>query len=226
MNFKKICAVIFIAASVIVTNFCLAKISADEAMKKLVEGNNRYVAGKMAQKDLGDARRKEVLTKGQHPFATIITCSDSRVPPEIIFDQGIGDIFIIRVAGNVVDTVSLGSIEYGVEHVGTPVLMILGHQSCGAVKAAVFSKEAPEGFIGEIVKKIKPAADKAKSSGKQGDEMLDIAIKENIHNVYKEILERSPVVKELVHKKKLKVVLGEYQLESGKVQIFDAGKDH
>src|SRR5512135_449398 len=111
----------------------------DESLQKLMDGNKRYVEGTPINKDLGDTKRKEIL-KGQHPFATVITCSDSRVPPEHIFDQGLGDIFVVRVAGNVVDSIALGSIEYGTEHVQTPLLVLLGHSDCGAVKATLGAK--------------------------------------------------------------------------------------
>lgn len=101
-----------------------------ESLTKLIDGNKRFMSGELAKKDIGENRRQE-LTKGQQPFATVLSCSDSRVAPEIIFDQGLGDIFIVRVAGNVVEPTTLGSIEYGVEHLHAPLLVILGHESCG-----------------------------------------------------------------------------------------------
>src|SRR4030067_3693685 len=104
-----------------------AGVSADEALKMLIDGNARFVSGKQEVKNLGDERRKE-LAKGQHPFATIISCSDSRVPPEHVFNQGLGDIFIVRVAGNVADPIELGSIEYGAEQLNVPLVVVLGHK--------------------------------------------------------------------------------------------------
>ena len=140
--------------------------SANEALQKLIDGNKRFVTGQFALKDLGDARREE-LVKGQKPFAVILTCSDSRVPPEHIFDQGLGDIFVVRNAGNVVDPVTLGSIEYAVEHLLAPLVVVLGHDYCGAVKAAVDGGEAP-GSIGAIIAKLLPSVEKAKATGQQG----------------------------------------------------------
>lgn len=206
------------------SSFVFAGSAGDEALQKLLDGNKRYVEGKFASKDLSDSRRTEILKGGQHPFATIISCSDSRVPPEHIFDQGLGDIFIIRVAGNVVDPIALGSIEYGVEHVHTPLLMILGHSDCGAVKATLGAKGEPEGNIGAIVKKIQPAVKKAKKKGGSNEEVLESAIKENIMNVYADVMMKSPVVKELVHEGKLKVVVAEYNLATGKVEMLDLPK--
>lgn len=205
------------------SGFLFAGSAGDEALQKLLDGNKRYVEGKFASKDLSDSRRTEILKGGQHPFATIISCSDSRVPPEHIFDQGLGDIFIVRVAGNVVDPIALGSIEYGVEHVHTPLLMILGHSDCGAVKATIGAKGEPEGNIGAIVKKIQPAVKKAKKKGGSNEEVLETAIKENIMNVYADVM-KSPIVKELVHEGKLKIVVAEYNLATGKVEMLDLPK--
>lgn len=131
-----------------------AALTPEEAMKKLQEGNERYVAGKSTQPNQSQARRQETA-KGQHPFATVLACSDSREPVEIIFDGGIGDIFVIRVAGNVVDTIEVGSIEYGVANLHTPVVLVLGHTHCGAVAAAV--KEVPvQGSIAPPGRKYPP----------------------------------------------------------------------
>lgn len=196
----------------------------DEALSKLTDGNKRFVSGEPAKKDIGDSRRKE-LTKGQHPFATVITCSDSRVAPELIFDQGLGDIFIIRVAGNVVEPTTLGSIEYGVEHLKTPLLVIMGHEYCGAVKATLDLKGRPDGNIGAILKKILPAANAAKKAGKDKDATLDLAIQENVKNTYKDIM-KSKIVKELVHEGKLKIVAAEYRLGNGQVEMIELESQH
>ena len=192
----------------------------DDSMAKLNAGNKRFVSGKLAKKDIGGKRRKE-LSKGQKPFAVVVTCSDSRVAPELLYDQGLGDIFVIRVAGNVVDPISLGSIEYAAEHLHAPLVVVLGHSSCGAVKAALEAKGEPEGNIGEIVKKIMPAVEKAKSAGKKDEaETLDLAVQENVKNVYAEIMAKSPVIKEMVESGKVKMAMGEYHLDTGKVQAI------
>jgi carbonic anhydrase len=195
-----------------------------DSLSKLMDGNTRFATGALGQKDLGEARRQE-LTKGQHPFATVLTCSDSRVAPEIIFDQGLGDIFIIRDAGNVVEPVTLGSIEYGVEHLHTPLLVILGHEKCGAVAAALDTKGEPEGNIGAILKKIMPAVKTAKKAGKDREGTLDLAIQENVRNTYKNVM-KSKVVSELVHEGKLRIIGAEYYLGTGKVEMVDLGSPH
>jgi len=197
----------------------------DEALTKLMDGNKNFVSGALSAKNVGDEARKE-LTKGQHPFATILTCSDSRVPPELIFDRGLGEIFIVRTAGNVVDPIAIGSIEYGVEHLHTPLLVIMGHQFCGAVKAAYDSHGEPEGNIGEILKKIMPAVEKARAGEGDDAAKLNAAVQENVSGVYKELITRSHIIGELVHEGKLKVVLAEYYLDSGKVELLEAGHHH
>jgi carbonic anhydrase len=191
----------------------------EDSLSKLQEGNKRFISGEPARKDIGDNRRQE-LTKGQHPFATVLSCSDSRVAPEIIFDQGLGDVFIVRVAGNVVEPTTLGSIEYGAEHLHTPLLVILGHESCGAVKATLEAKGKPEGNIGAILKKIMPAVNTAKKAKKDPAETLNIAVQENVKNTYKDIM-KSKIVRELVHDGKLKIVAAEYYLGTGKVELID-----
>jgi carbonic anhydrase len=129
-----------------------------------MEGNQRFVSGKITIKDIGPAKREDLAVNGQKPFAVIVSCSDSRVPPEILFDQALGDIFVVRVAGNVLDPVAMGSVEYGAEHLGCPLLVVMGHENCGAVKATVDGGEAP-GSISAIVDKIKPSVEKANRRG-------------------------------------------------------------
>ncbi|MGE5390395.1 MAG: carbonic anhydrase [Deltaproteobacteria bacterium] len=189
--------------------------SAEEAQKLLVEGNKRYTSGQLLKQDLGAAKREQLATKGQKPFAVVVTCSDSRVPAELLFDQGLGDIFVVRVAGNVMDQVTLGSVEYGVEHLHTPLLVVMGHEKCGAVKATVDGGEAP-GSIGAIVEKIKPSVEKAKADGVTGDALYEAAADENIKATIAEI-EKSPIVEELVHEGHLKIVGAKYHLSTGEV---------
>ena len=191
--------------------------TADEAWEELIKGNERYVAGESANKDIV-SRRNETVS-AQHPFVTVITCSDSRVCPELLFDQGIGDVFVIRTAGNVVDPIVLGSIEYGVEHLHTPLLIILGHQHCGAVTAAVEGEA--EGNIGTILDEIQPAVETANNTEKKGEELIEEAIDENIKLVIQNTLDGSPVVKELVEQGNLKIVGAKYFLDSGKVEIME-----
>ena len=195
----------------------------DEALQKLMDGNKRYVTGDLAEKDIGDTKRKE-LVKGQKPFAIVVTCSDSRVPPEILVDQGLGDIFIIRVAGNVVDPIALGSIEYAAEHLNAPLLFILGHTKCGAVTASLEAEGNTEGNIGAIVKKIMPAADAAKKKGGTKDEILETAIHENVKNVYKDSMNKSKIINHLASEGKLKIVGGCYDITTGNIEMIELPK--
>ena len=213
---------------VLLALFCLLAVSGlvfaghmsgDESLSKLLEGNKRFISGQLTTKDCSTEKRQE-LTRGQHPFATVLSCSDSRVAPEVIFDEGLGDVFIVRVAGNVVEPTTLGSIEYGAEHLHTPLLVILGHESCGAVKATLEAKGKPEGNIGAIIKKIMPAVNTAKKAKKGPDETLNLAVQENIKNTYKDIM-KSKIIRELVHEGKLKIVAAEYYLGTGKVELID-----
>jgi carbonic anhydrase len=223
MRLTKVIIGVFL--SVLLVGFVYAGLGqGDESLTKLLDGNKRFVSGELAKKDIGESRRQE-LTKGQSPFATVLSCSDSRVAPELIFDQGLGDIFIVRVAGNVVEKTTLGSIEYGVEHLHTPLLIILGHESCGAVKATLETKGKPEGNIGAILKKIMPAVNTAKKAKKDPKDTLDIAVQENVKNTYKDVM-KSKIVSELVHEGKLKVVAAEYYLGTGKVEMIDPASSH
>ncbi len=212
-------AALFIYSGIVFASSAGPGISPDEALKKLIDGNNRFVQSAQAQKDIGNNRRTE-LTKGQHPFAVILSCSDSRVPPEHIFDQGLGDIFVVRVAGNVADSIELGSVEYAAEHLGVPLILVLGHQSCGAVKATVDGGK-PEGNIESIVKKIAPAVKKARETVKEKDKLLDAAILENTKSTAKTLTKKSSIIKHLVEEKKVKIAAGVYNMATGKVELVE-----
>ena len=173
---------------------------ADEALKLLKEGNARFVKNKLCSKN-NYAKIRNTLAGGQKPFAIVLCCADSRVAPEIYFDQKLGDIFVIRNAGNVVDPVVLGSIEYGAEHLGSPLVVVVGHTSCGAVTAAVDGGEVPPN-IGAIVKKIKPAT-------KKGGTVNEVA-KVNAKNMAAKI-SRDEIIKHLG----TKVVAAVYDIKSG-----------
>lgn len=188
-------------------------VDADTALTLLKEGNTRFVNEKYSKVHVDKAYRKE-LAKGQHPFAVIVTCSDSRVSPEILFDQGLGDIFVIRTAGEVVDRLELGSIEYAVEHLGANLIVVLGHDACGAVKAAVAGGDIPKN-ISYITDLIRPAVDKAK--GEKGD-LLTNAIENNVELVMKTILEESKL--ELEKSSTVKVVGGVYNFDTNKVNFL------
>jgi carbonic anhydrase len=187
----------------------------DAALAALKAGNARYVSGDTSEIDTSVDKRKS-LSEGQEPFAVIVGCSDSRVPPELLFDQGLGDIFVVRVAGNVVDPVVLGSVEYAVEHLHSPLVVVMGHQGCGAVKAAVDGGEQP-GDIGSIIALIEPSVQKAQAEGVTGDAEVEKVTELNVQSSMAAI-NASPVVSHLVHDGKLKVVGAEYQLVSGVVK--------
>jgi len=196
---------------------------AGETLSKLMNGNQHFVSGQPAQKDIGTIRRTE-LVKGQTPSAVVLSCSDSRVPPELIFNQGLGDIFVVRVAGNVADPVALGSIEYAVEHLHVPLIIVMGHDRCDAV-AATLKGGKPEGNIRAIVRKIAPAVKKAKISGKKGDALLDAAVIENVWTVTADLARESKIVKHLMNEGKLRIVAAKYSLETGKVELLEPAKN-
>ncbi len=205
--------VVFFNASV------FAEAVSDEPLGKLMQGNSRYTSGQTAKKNSGDVYRKE-LAKGQHPYAVVVTCSDSRVAPEIIFDEDLGKIFVVRTAGNVVDDIALGSIEYGVEHLHSPLVVILGHENCGAVKAAVELKGEPEGNIGTILKKILPSVEKAKTSIKPGEDLYYLSTIENIRSMAREIGTKSPIIAHSIHEGKVALIGAFYSISSGKVETI------
>jgi carbonic anhydrase len=194
-------------------------ISADEAMRVLKAGNARYVEGKPQHPHQDRARRALTAAQGQHPLATMLTCSDSRVPAEIIFDQGIGDIFVVRVAGNVAATDEIGSIEYAVDHLAVPVVMVLGHSQCGAVTAVVENSKLPPN-IASLVAPIKPAVDKAREANPEAakDVLLNAAITDNVWQAIDDMLRQSPIIREKVRDNQVQAVGALYDLDSGQVQ--------
>jgi len=186
----------------------------DAALQKLMEGNQRFVDHQPQYPDQTALRLQEVA-QAQHPFATILSCADSRVPAEIVFDQGIGDIFDVRIAGNIATHEAIGSIEYAVVLLGSPLLMVMGHERCGAVTAAV-QNESLLGDIGTFVKAIKPALKKVEN---QPGDAVENAVVANVQYQI-ERLKRSPLLTEQVRSGKLKIVGGRYDLDTGKVSIL------
>jgi carbonic anhydrase len=191
--------------------------SAAEALKMLLEGNERFVSQKLLHPNQSAERRSEIL-KGQRPLAIILGCSDSRVPPEIIFDRGFGDLFVIRIAGNILNDWILGSMEYAVEHLGTSLIMVLGHQNCGAVEATVKMGETSARYIPHLLKTIQPAVEEAK--GRPGD-LLENTIRANVHRAVSQIKASEPILAEEFHKGHLMVVGARYDLETGRVEVLD-----
>jgi carbonic anhydrase len=189
-----------------------AKVTAESALSELKLGNAHHVAHRYKHPHQ-TADRQRQLTSGQNPHAQILSCSDSRVPPELIFDQGIGDLFIVRVAGNVAADTELGSLEYGAEHLHIPLLVVLGHQHCGAVTAAVEGGEAA-GHIRAFIDLLRPAVEK--SRGLPGD-AIENAVKTNVELVVNQLRTSTPILAELVSHGKLRVVGAVYSLDTGKV---------
>lgn len=164
-----------------------------------------------------DISRRNEVEKGQNPFAVIVGCSDSRIPPEIIFDQGLGDLFVIRTAGHVVDDIALGSIEYAVEHLNVPLIVVLGHEKCGAVNAAVQGSKL-HGNLEELVEEIVPAVKVARN--KSGD-LLHNSILENVKLTEREILKESDIIRKIENEGNVKIVGALYSLSSGVVTFLD-----
>lgn len=195
-----------------------AAMSADEALALLKEGNGRYVSSQTQHPNQGIKRRISTATKGQQPFAAILSCSDSRVPVEVLFDRGVGDIFVIRVAGNVANTDETGSIEYAVDHLGTPVFIVLGHTNCGAVSAVVQGADL-HGNIIPIRNAIFTAVTTAKTHHPSApeDKLIDEAIKANVWQAIEDVFRTSPITVARVKSGKLKVEGAVYDIETGAV---------
>jgi carbonic anhydrase len=194
-------------------------VSADEAMRVLKAGNARYVEGKPQHPHQDRVRRALSAGQGQHPLAVVLTCSDSRVPAEIIFDQGLGDIFVVRVAGNVAATDEVGSIEYAVDHLAAPLVVVLGHSQCGAVTAVVDNAKLPPN-ITKLVAPIKPAVDQAREDNPDAakDVLLQAAITDNVWQAIDDMLRQSPTIRDKIKNNQVQVVGALYDLDSGQVQ--------
>lgn len=185
----------------------------DNILDKLKEGNKNFVSDKLDGK-LQDSSRRELLTSGQEPHTIVLSCADSRVVPELAFDSGLGELFVVRVAGNIANTSSMASIEYAVAHVGSKVIVVLGHQSCGAVTAAVNGGD--NGYnLNHLLSHITPAL----SASKEGDSVNDI-VKINAKLTAKELMDRSSIIKNAVDSGSVKIVSAYYNLDSGKVDFI------
>jgi carbonic anhydrase len=197
-------------------------INPDEALKKLLDGNRNYVSNQMTINESSSPAKRQALTSAQHPFAVILCCSDSRVPPEIIFDKGLGEIFVVRVAGNVTNPIIIGSIEYALEHLGSSLIMVLGHSRCGAVTAAVDAAGHQSGNIGAIIEAIGPAVQLARKETKENNksDLVEAAIDFNIKLAARSLLEQSPVIRSFVDSGKIKIVTAKYHLDDGKVSLL------
>lgn len=190
------------------------RMTPDEALKELMDGNKRFVARRMVSDQQDLSILKENTAEKQEPFAAILSCADSRVPVELIFDQSIGHVFVTRVAGNIVTPEIIGSLEYGVAVLGTRAILVLGHANCGAVKAAMQGTTVP-GQISALYRHIQPAVDEAKSN-------LDAAIKANARIQSDLLRKSSTVLSKLVKENQLKVMAGYYDLAGGGVTLIQS----
>ncbi len=194
-----------------------------QAYQELLSGNKRFLDGKVSHPKQDEARRRS-LASGQQPHTIVLSCSDSRVPPELVFDQGLGELFTVRVAGNVLGAATVASIEYAVEHLGSRLIVVMGHESCGAVKAALGAKKgqtsgSPD--LDTLVAAIQPNLEGVDRSLAAADKTIREPVKRNVNGVATQLLRRSLIVRKAVESGKVSIVPAIYGLESGKVDFWD-----
>jgi carbonic anhydrase len=198
-------------------------LTADQALAVLKEGNRRFVADTPVPVERARERRL-AIARGQTPFAVLVSCSDSRVPPELLFGRGLGDIFIVRNAGNTVDTAALGSIQYAVAELGVPLVLVLGHQRCGAVAAAVSAVKEGTNFPGSIGQMIEPIIPAVISAQKREGDLVDYAVRDYVRRVVARLRTASePMLMDPLKAGKLRIVGARYSLDDGDVDFFDEG---
>ncbi len=212
MKLLRLCCFFGLLNTVLVVQANDLQPTAAAVLDELKAGNQRYVSGHFTHPHENLARRQE-LAAGQQPHAIFLTCADSRVAPEIVFDQGLGDLFDVRVAGNIAADDEIASMEYAAEHLHTPLIVVMGHQKCGAVSAAV-QGGAPDGHLPALIKAIQPAVSQAK---KLPGDNVENAVRINVENVVAQLRSSMPILAELVEQGKLKIVGAVYSLDTGKV---------
>lgn len=206
-------------------------LSVEEALRRLQEGNRRFAAGIQEKSSGMDEGKRKALLAGQAPFAIILGCSDSRVPAELIFDQGLGDLFVIRVAGNVVAPSQIGSIEFAADRFGTPLVVVLGHSNCGAVQATLEELERPQESrspnLRSIVDRIRPSVEPLLESAaaENAEKLAERAVRANIRASANQLRHGSQILEQLVEKGRLLILGAEYSLETGEVDFFDGLPD-
>jgi carbonic anhydrase len=205
-----VCILLLVGNLAIAKDPTVAPVGPDAALARLKAGNARFVSSPVSQGKATAARRIETA-RSQHPIAIIVGCADSRTSPELVFDQGIGDLFVVRTAGNLVDDHGLGSIEYAVDHLGTRLIIVLGHQRCGAVKAALASATAP-GHVHSLVRDIQPAVEAAKAE--KGDPLAN-TVKANARLMAEKIRKEADFGE---HKSEVRIITGYYDLDTGVVE--------
>jgi len=200
-------------------------ISASDALERLREGNRRFVAGEHTIDELASGIRRMAVVSGQRPIATILGCSDSRVPVEVVFDQGFGDLFVIRVAGNIVAPSQVGSVEFAAERLGTRLVVVLGHTRCGAVTATLEDLQRPASNqswnMNSIVSRIRPSVEGLLETELRHDLLIDKAVRANVRASVNQLRHGSDVLELLIRRDGLRVVGAEYSLETGIVDFFD-----
>lgn len=198
-----------------------------EALKRLRNGNRRFVAGRQKVGDVDAPARRDELVSGQAPHTIFLGCSDSRVPAEIVFDQSLGDLFVIRVAGNIVARSQIGSVEFAAEQFGTKLVVVMGHTSCGAVQATIDELTRPTGtrspYLRAIVEHIRPAVETLLESNGHLDraKLVELAVRANVRASVNMLRHGSEILGDLVDNTKLLIVGAEYSLETGEVDFFD-----
>ncbi len=188
------------------------------AWNALMAGNRRFVDSKPIERPL--AAQRTALAKDQHPHTIVLTCADSRVSPELVFDQSLGDLFVVRTAGNVADAVALGSLEYAVEHLHTHLLVVLGHEKCGAVRAALEPGDMPTPNLQAIVDRIRPATEKPRVCF-EGEELVSRCVATNVHQSARDLATHSPILREHVARQDLVIKRAVYDLRSGVVTALE-----
>lgn len=188
----------------------------NKILKRLLEGNRRFVSGQSIYPNCGVDDRNR-LFEGQNPGAVVLTCSDSRTPPELIFDQGFGNIFVVRTAGLCIDDITIGSIEYAVEHLYTSLILVVGHEKCGAVSAAIQNKPESSTHLNSIIEFIRPSIDRAKNQNIEDPASI---IKINTSNVVETLKRSGPILSKYVDNGRLQVVGCHYLMKSGKVELL------
>jgi carbonic anhydrase len=194
------------------------KVSSDEALKLLMDGNRRYVAGTSRRHDFKHER--EALTRGQNPYAGILSCADSRVAPEYAFDAGRGDLFVCRVAGNFANDDTIASFEYSIAILNTPLLMVLGHRACGAVDASIKSLKDGTTLPGHLPSLVSALSPAVKAAADLGGNMLDNAIKQNVILNVEKLKNATPIIDKAVAEKKVRIVGAVYNLDDGRVELL------
>lgn len=197
-------------------------VTPDEALALLKDGNRRFVSGNAIGSHMTSGELRASLAHAQRPFCVLVGCSDSRVSPELLFGRGLGDLFIVRNAGNCVDLAAMGSIEYGVSVLGAPLVLVLGHERCGAVQAAVNVVETDAtypGSIGQMIEPIIPAVLKARREG--ADDLLDRSVRANVHRIVERLRTTEQMLIAPQREGRLKIVGARYDLDDGSVEFFD-----